>query len=500
MLKHRDFLAHMLSYSDLSLVVSGVEGIGKTSFVDWLKAENSGLSWHLLEATDVSSRELLIQHLCLQLHIKPPTKLENYDQWFISILDGYQSDSPVIVVIDDAEALSLECLALVATFILLQKKANKLTTRFVLTGKPTLEVNLRRLTDFERLSSQLHFIRLKGINKEELVNYIKYQLNHSHTGARIDANETTLSLLYANTNGAFSKLNEAIGKLVSGYELEVRQKARWLTYVYYSIGLIISISLYFIIEIPNDSMEKNIELRKRLADREPIESVATNVERSSLYPHSVADENRKASQQSPTKSTNNKIIDKQEEAVDTAKITIDKSDSEGSATGNSSVEKPKANITATAPEVIVETSSDFSTQSDSSAQVATSIPAPATATGIQAPAEQKEAAVPAAELSNRYTVDELFLLEQAKESYTNQVIAMASLSAAKKYIEKHSLPETAYVYRRKVKDKVYFAVVVGIFSTKKEALKAAKVELRPKLGSDSLTKRLSDIHASLDGS
>jgi type II secretory pathway predicted ATPase ExeA len=491
MLKHRDFLAHMLSYSDLSLVVSGVEGIGKTSFVDWLKAENSGLSWHLLEATDVSSRELLIQHLCLQLHIKPPTKLENYDQWFISILDGYHSDSPAIVVIDDAEALSLECLALVATFILLQKKTNKLTTRFVLTGKPTLEVNLRRLTDFERLSSQLHFIRLKGINKEELVNYIKYQLNHSHTGARIDANETTLSLLYANTNGAFSKLNEAIGKLVSGYELEVRQKARWLTYVYYSIGLIISISLYFLIEIPNDSMEKNIELRKRLADREPIESVATNVERSSLSPHSVADENRKASQQSPPKSTNNKIIDKQEEAVDTAKITIDKSDSEGSATGNSSVEKPKATITATAPEVIVETSSDSSTQ------VANSIPA--TATGIQAPPEQKEAAVPAAELSNRYTVDELFLLEQAKESYTNQVIAMASLSAAKKYIGKHSLTEIAYVYRRKVKDKVYFAVVVGIFSTKKEALKAAKVELRPKLGSDSLTKRLSDIHASLDG-
>src|SRR5690606_10265160 len=67
---------------------------------------------------------------------------------------------------------------------------------------------------------------------------------------------------------------------------------------------------------------------------------------------------------------------------------------------------------------------------------------------------------------------ELFLMDQAAETYTLQIIAASRKDALLKYMSAQANKNELYLYQGLREGRAWFVVVTGIFTTRQEALQA----------------------------
>jgi len=178
--KHRmalTYLEYGLSESIGFILLTGEIGIGKTTLIRRLLSNlDSSMETAVLSNTNLSADDL-IKQVMLEFELDPdahdkPANLEKLNSFLI---DRYSRDGRSLLIIDEAQNLSLSALEEVRMLSNLQTNEDNLL-QIMLVGQPELRSRIRdpRLAQLaQRIAVSYH---LSPLGRDETKEYIKYRL------------------------------------------------------------------------------------------------------------------------------------------------------------------------------------------------------------------------------------------------------------------------------------------------------------------------------------
>ncbi len=162
-------------------VITGEIGSGKTTLIRrLLQEEDPEVTVGLVNNTQCDSVDDLLRWIAFAfgLDYGGQYHVALYDAFTEFLIQEYAAGRRVVVVIDEAQQLSLELLEQVR--MLSNINADKVqVVQFILVGQPSLRDQLRRpeLHQFaQRIAVDYH---LKGLSEDEVIQYVRHRLTHA---------------------------------------------------------------------------------------------------------------------------------------------------------------------------------------------------------------------------------------------------------------------------------------------------------------------------------
>ncbi len=209
-------LASSFNKDEALTLILGVEGVGKSSFIDYAcKHVLQKFSVARVNGRIKSAHELLRQTLSSFGHeVKYLDTNEMLEQLRDILIVNFeqQSGQPSLVIIDDANDMYLDALQGVA--LLLGLNENTQLLRLILVGQPELE-DLFNVVELHGLSTKARvLIELEALTAEETQRYINHRLNLIGAEDKNLLDEPVCLAIYNQSAGVLKKINEICDELL----------------------------------------------------------------------------------------------------------------------------------------------------------------------------------------------------------------------------------------------------------------------------------------------
>ena len=178
--EHEDAYRHLESVISESKGFDGITGevgSGKTTLINYLLSNlELDINIGLITNTNITASQFHIA-ICREFEIDVDVR-ENVDIMELFqdfLLERYAQNERVLLIIDEAQNISLEAMEEIRMLSNLEAEKSHLI-QIILIGQPELKSKLQRhdLKQFaQRVSTHYH---INGLNKDEVHNYIRYRL------------------------------------------------------------------------------------------------------------------------------------------------------------------------------------------------------------------------------------------------------------------------------------------------------------------------------------
>lgn len=503
-----NLLLHLAPYSD-ALLVTGEAGIGKTTLLHQFLARIEP-SWRVcaVSASPTVNNDVIFQ--CLSREFAKEEEaislpgLNKADSLRDHIRSLRESSLSPILIIDDAHELSKEVLGFLLNLVQTDKNGDKLLS-IIMFSEPGIDKILESgdLAPLRNLVS--HSFELVPFNEEDTTNYIKHRLNIAGLTGDSPFTPAVVKVIYETSHGIPAKINE-LAQVVLNNSASVElppmafdspRKTTTIFKRYGPVGAIVVLLLIVLI------FQDNINSTFVTKDADKTEKTIARNEQTASKPESGSI-SHPPSQAANSGSEKDQATDKEPAAEDTNNITQapvgmvarneksspdlklrDKVVTETeslSGPGNEKVidGRDDRNI-ATVDVVVTDKEKQVATVSNTAGDNTAAEKSPASEQTVQkkpaglqtetsSPAAPKQAVLQTAEAIHR----EDWLITQDPHAYTLQLIALREEVIIIRYIKDHDLQDKAAYFSTDKNNTEWFAVVYGIYSTRKDAENAVK--------------------------
>ena len=211
-----DILLHLTQYGNELMLVLGQEGSGKTTLLRQFQLKALP-SWSiaLINAKNGLDERLLMQQLFHQMgmNFNGPTHAELTEQMTHHFDSLLRSARQAVMIIDDAEHLTVTALKRILEMAALTNKEHKPLLRVILAGNPDLtdKLNDPLLAQFNSIPQRS--IELSPFDQENTAHYILHRLSAAHFSATEPFTDANLHKLYKQSGGLPGRINEQAHKL-----------------------------------------------------------------------------------------------------------------------------------------------------------------------------------------------------------------------------------------------------------------------------------------------
>lgn len=215
------------------VLLTGEVGLGKSTLVRrLLDTLPEGKCHSALILNTFLQGSALLSAIQVDFGLPPTESLEQgLSQLTDFLLKQHQKNNISLLVIDDAQNLSIESLELVRLLCNLETAQEKLLQIF-LVGQPELEQTLEQ-TQLRQLKSRIvKHTRLTGLKREELACYFDFRINASQAKNKLSIQPTAVDKLHQVTKGNLRQIHLILDRCLYGLvttkqtEIDVRLLGR----------------------------------------------------------------------------------------------------------------------------------------------------------------------------------------------------------------------------------------------------------------------------------
>ncbi len=210
-------IAHCIQAHKGFVLLTGEVGLGKSTMVrrllDTLPAE--GCHSALILNTFLQG-EALLATILGDFGLTPQPGLEaGLAQLNAFLLDSYQQSKTCLLVVDDAQNLSVQSLELIRLLCNLETDQEKLL-QILLVGQPELEQALAA-PELRQLKSRIvKHARLRGLHRDELSRYFDFRVNAAGGAGRLTLQPAAADVLHKVTSGNLRQLHLVLDRCLYG--------------------------------------------------------------------------------------------------------------------------------------------------------------------------------------------------------------------------------------------------------------------------------------------
>ena len=225
--EHEDAYRHLeyaISESKGFAVITGEVGSGKTTLINYLLYKlELDINIGLITNTNIPASQFL-KAICREFEIDVDVreKVDIMEIFQDFLLERYAQNERVLLIIDEAQNISLEAMEEIRMLSNLEAEKSHLI-QIILIGQPELKSKLQRhdLKQFaQRVSTHYH---INGLNKDEVNNYIRYRLEVGEAENLDIFQEDAIELIYQHSLGIPRIINVICDTaLVYGYADEIK--------------------------------------------------------------------------------------------------------------------------------------------------------------------------------------------------------------------------------------------------------------------------------------
>ncbi|MDH5179960.1 MAG: AAA family ATPase, partial [Gammaproteobacteria bacterium] len=173
-----NMLVHMTQYSDMLLLVTGDEGMGKTALLQhYLKSAHD--NWHVsrVNANSMMDMDLLLFRIAegFGLESLPGNSAELQELLLDKLSRLHANDILPVTIIDDADVLSQDAVELLYHLAEVRAEDGPML-HMVLFADPRIEATLQTSSVRNQVERMTHFIELQPLTEEETIQYINNRL------------------------------------------------------------------------------------------------------------------------------------------------------------------------------------------------------------------------------------------------------------------------------------------------------------------------------------
>ena len=225
--EHEDAYRHLeyaISESKGFAVITGEVGSGKTTLINYLLYKlELDINIGLITNTNIPASQFL-KAICREFEIDVDVreKVDIMEIFQDFLLERYAQNERVLLIIDEAQNISLEAMEEIRMLSNLEAEKSHLI-QIILIGQPELKSKLQRhdLKQFaQRVSTHYH---INGLNKDEVTNYIRYRLEVGEADNLDIFQDDAIELIYHHSLGIPRIINVICDTaLVYGYADEIK--------------------------------------------------------------------------------------------------------------------------------------------------------------------------------------------------------------------------------------------------------------------------------------
>jgi general secretion pathway protein A len=225
--EHEDAYRHLeyaISESKGFAVITGEVGAGKTTLINYLLYKlELDINIGLITNTNIPASQFL-KAICREFEIAVDVKekVDIMDIFQDFLLERYAQNERVLLIIDEAQNISLEAMEEIRMLSNLEAEKSHLI-QIILVGQPELKYKLQRndLKQFaQRVSTHYH---INGLNRTEVNNYIRYRLKIGEAKNLDLFKKDAIDLIYQHSQGIPRIINVICDTaLVYGYADEIK--------------------------------------------------------------------------------------------------------------------------------------------------------------------------------------------------------------------------------------------------------------------------------------
>ena len=225
--EHEDAYRHLeyaISESKGFAVITGEVGSGKTTLINYLLYKlELDINIGLITNTNIPASQFL-KAICREFEIDVDVreKVDIMEIFQDFLLERYAQNERVLLIIDEAQNISLEAMEEIRMLSNLEAEKSHLI-QIILIGQPELKSKLQRhdLKQFaQRVSTHYH---INGLNKDEVNNYIRYRLEVGEAENLDIFQGDAIELIYQHSLGIPRIINVICDTaLVYGYADEIK--------------------------------------------------------------------------------------------------------------------------------------------------------------------------------------------------------------------------------------------------------------------------------------
>lgn len=205
-----NMLHHLTQYSDLLLIVTGKEGIGKTSLLQRFEIMADD-DWRIcnIDANALMDSDQLLRYIFSGFGFDSQhSTARNIQQHFIEELSELKHTGVIpILVIDDAHELPIETLE--AIFKLADTELNdQRLLRVILFSDPSIDVTLKSSKISHLRERITHSMELSPFNEEQTEQYIYHRLTVAGLKGSNPIDQKILRRIYRGSDGSPDQINK----------------------------------------------------------------------------------------------------------------------------------------------------------------------------------------------------------------------------------------------------------------------------------------------------
>lgn len=242
-----ELLTHLCQYSDSIILVTGSEGIGKTAMKQAFMAQEAQ------------------QYVFCEVQAMPSLTAEQITARIDQDL-ALVDEQDLVLVIDDAQFLALDVLAMILQ--LKQKTASEGRLHIVLFADATLEQKIARSVLKEDFAEQVHTIEIEPMTDLEMEAFLRQQWRLQHQNNDMPFNRAKCKKIHALTGGIAGKVQEVTEAMLAGKTTKsgVSQALSPFT-----VGVTVSFGILFcILAILWPATDKNIVTKSEANSAQPL--------------------------------------------------------------------------------------------------------------------------------------------------------------------------------------------------------------------------------------
>lgn len=202
-----DLLHYLCNSSNALLIVAGIKGSGKTTFMHQFMAQLDEAT-HICQllGTTALSVEQITAAMTKEFGIAA-SHGENLEELSESLaMNIQQSSRSCMLVIDDAHRLHENVLQLLLLLIK-QQSESQMRLHILLLGTPHLNVVYNRLVAADGEHELIHQVNLESLTLEETHRYIKHRLAVAGLPAAVPLSQATINRIHNLSEGVIGRIN-----------------------------------------------------------------------------------------------------------------------------------------------------------------------------------------------------------------------------------------------------------------------------------------------------
>lgn len=210
-------IVHCIEARKGFVLLTGEVGLGKSTMVRRLLDTLQGKKCHSALILNTFLQDgALLSAIQMDFGLAPNDSVEQgLEQLTQLLIARHQAGEISLLVIDDAQNLSVQSLELVRLLCNLETNQEKLL-QILLAGQPELEHTLAR-PELRQLKSRIvKHARLTGLHKSELARYFDFRVNAADGEGRLSLDKTAADLLHRVTGGNLRQLHLLLDRCLYG--------------------------------------------------------------------------------------------------------------------------------------------------------------------------------------------------------------------------------------------------------------------------------------------